>query len=250
MAIPAKLEELILEGKARFETYQAGFTEFNVIPVQSKEFVVITGFTFQPASNVRYIEGPASGSRIATIQRIEFFDGNNYSHHIAKMTGDQGDTETRDLNELQERNLYNVFHNDIGIMVTVPIETAVDLNGFTDTIDGSNGNSARKVINQGTNPYLTTAQTVQYATESGSAGTFNVPGNRGINNPNYTNSMTAGPHGVGSQETNQFQFTSEPNRVIYGGLPNYISVSPADYRKNWYLNVQYVRVFNSGTNVR
>ena len=248
MAIPATLEELILEGKARFETYQAGFTEFNIIPVQNKEFVVITGFTFQPASNVRYIEGPQAGTRISTIQRIEFFDGNNYSHHIAKMTGDQGDTEPRDLNELQERNLYNVFHNDIGIMVTVPIEAAVDLNGFTDTIDGSNGNSARKVINQGTNPYLTTAQSVQYATRGGSAGTFNLPANVKVNGPNYTNNMTGGPYG--GQETNQFQFTSEPNRVIYGGLPNYIAVNPSDYRKNWYLNVQYVRVFNSGTNVR
>jgi hypothetical protein len=245
MAIPAKLEELILEGKARFETYQAGFTEFNVIPVQSKEFVVITGFTFHPASVVTY---PGSITR-ATLQRIEFFDGNNYSHHICKMTGGSSVVESRDLNELVQSNLYCVFHKDIGVMVTVPIRSPLDLESFRDTIDGSNGNSARKVINQGTNPYLTTAQNVQYATESTSAGTFNVPGNRGVNNPNYTNSMTAGPYGIGSQETNQFQFTSEPNRVYYGNS-DYTSLQPEDLRENWYLNVQYVRVFNSGTNVR
>tara|TARA_R100000951_G_scaffold116477_2_gene128520 strand:+ start:1809 stop:2546 length:738 start_codon:yes stop_codon:yes gene_type:complete len=245
MAIPAKLEELILEGKARFETYQAGFTEFNVIPVQSKEFVVITGFTFLPAPTCYYNDTTA----LATIQRIEFFDGNNYSHHIAKMTGSNTTTEPRDLNELIQSGLYLVFHNDVGVMVTVPIDENVDLSPFRDTIDGSNGNTARKVINQGTNPYLTAAQSVQYGTESGSAGTFNIPGNRGINDPNYTNSMTAGPHGVGSQETNQFQFTAEPGPVTYGATV-YSQITPTLYRRNWYLNIQYVRVFNSGTNVR
>ena len=245
MAIPAKLEELILDGKARFETYQAGFTEFNVIPVQSKEFVVITGFTFHPAAVAIY---PGNNIR-ATIQRIEFFDGNNYSHHIAKMSGGTTVNEPRDLNELIQSDLYSVFHNDIGIMVTVPIDEALDLNGFSDTIDGSNGNSARKVINQGTNPYLTTPQNVQYGTEGASAGTFNIPGNRGINNPNYTNSMTAGPHGVGAQETNQFQFTSEPAKVYYNNA-SYGNLLPADFRKNWYLNVQFVRVYETGTNIR
>ena len=147
-------------------------------------------------------------------------------------------------------NLYCVYHNDVGIMVTVPIASPINLNAFNDTIDGSNGNSARKVINQGTNPYLTTAQTVQYATESGSPGTFNVPGNRAVNDPNYTNAMTGGPYGIGSQETNQFQFTSEPGRVVYNLANSYAALNPEDFRFNWYLNVQYVRVFNSGTNVR
>jgi hypothetical protein len=243
MAIPAKLEELILEGKARFETYQAGFTEFNVIPVQSKEFVVITGFTFHPASSVVY---PGNAVR-ATIQRIEFFDGNNYSHHIAKMSGGTGSSEPRDLNELIQTDLYSVFHNDVGIMVTVPLNEQYDLSSFTDTIDGSNGNSARKVINQGTNPYLTTAQNVQYATEGASAGTLNIPANVKVNGPNYTNNMTGGPHT--GQQTNQFQFTTEPNQVFYGNS-NYAALQPADFRENWYLNVQFVRVFNSGSNVR
>lgn len=245
MAIPAKLEELILDGKARFETYQAGFTEFNVIPVQSKEFVVITGFTFLPAASAKY-----QAISVSTIQRIEFYDGNNYSHHIAKMTGSTTTNEVRDLNELVQTGLYSVFHNDVGIMVTVPIYQTLSLNSFNDTLDGNNGNTARKVINQGTNPYLTTPQNVQYATESGSAGTFNVPGNRGVNNPNYTNSMTNGPHAVGGQETNQFQFTSHPGKVYYGVASDYSAVTPPSLRTNWYLNVQYVRVFETGTNVR
>lgn len=247
MAIPAKLEEMILEGKARFETYQAGFTEFNVIPVQSKEFVVITGLHFAPAQSTRYLTEDVGFS---TIQRIELFDGNNYNHFIAKQGGRSGTTSVEDPTEFIINNLYCVFHNDIGVMVTVPVYGPIDLNSFTDTIDGSNGNTARKVINQGTNPYLTTAQNVQYGTESASAGTFNIPGNRGINDPNYTNAMTAGPYGIGSQETNQFQFTAESNRVVYGALSNYSSLTPDDFRENWYLNVQYVRVFNSGTNVR
>lgn len=248
MAIPAKLEEMILDGKARFETYQAGFTEFNVIPVQRKEFVVVTGLHFSPAQSTRYVG--VDSALFATIQRIEFFDGNNYNAFIAKQGGQAGATTSFDTHEYIIDNLYSVFHNDVGVMVTVPIRAAVDFNGLRDTIDGSNGNTARKVINQGTNPYLTTAQSVQYGTESASAGTFNIPANRGVNDPNYTNSMTAGPHGIGSQETNQFQFTSEPTDVFYGGLNNNSAVEPDDYRNNWYLNVQYVRVFNSGTNIR
>lgn len=250
MAIPAKLEELILEGKARFETYQAGFTEFNVIPVQSKEFVVITGFNFSPANRCRYVDSLPDNSGLSTIQRVEFFDGNNYNHFVAKMGGSVGDTTNTIEEHYDMDNLYCVYHNDVGIMVTVPIASPINLNAFNDTIDGSNGNSARKVINQGTNPYLTTAQTVQYATESGSPGTFNVPGNRAVNDPNYTNAMTGGPYGIGSQETNQFQFTSEPGRVVYNLANSYAALNPEDFRFNWYLNVQYVRVFNSGTNVR
>lgn len=248
MAIPAKLEELILEGKARFETYQAGFTEFNVIPVQSKEFVVITGFNFSPANRCRYVDSLPEISGISTIQRIEFFDGNNYNHFVAKMGGAVGDTSNTIEEHYDMDDLYCVYHNDVGIMVTVPIAGPVNLNGFNDTIDGSNGNSARKVINQGTNPYLTTAQTVQYATESASPGTFNIPSNVKVNGPNYSNNLTGGPYA--GQETNQFQFTSEPGRVVYNLANNYVALSPEDFRFNWYLNVQYVRVFNSGTNVR
>lgn len=247
MAIPAKLEEMILEGKARFETYQAGYTDFNVIPVQSKEFIVITGFTFYPAFAVRYND---AGSAVATIQRVEFFDGNNYSHHIAKMSGEQGALQDNEHHYLRQSDLYNVFHNDVGVMVTVPINGNLNWNAFTDDIDGSNGNSARKVINQGTNPYLTSAQMTLYQTEGASAGTMNVPGNRGINDPNYTNSMAAGPHGVGSQETNQFQFTAENQPHFYSTVNNYLQVDPNKLRLGWYLNVQYVRVFNSGSNVR
>ncbi len=245
MAIPAKLEELILEGKARFETYQAGFTEFNVIPVQSKEYVVITGFQFQPANVYRYSDDTIQRT---TIQRVEFFDGNNYNHFIAKMGGTNGTNEPASQNSFDYENLYCVFHNDIGLMVTVPLRDNVDLSGFRDTIDGSNGNSARKIVNQGTNPYLTTPQSVQYATEGGSAGTLNIPANVKVNGPNYTNNLTGGPYA--GQETNQFQFTSEFRPVFYNTLGNYNNVGPKEFQLNWYLNVQYVRVFNSGTNVR
>ena len=247
MAIPQGLENLILDGKARFETFQTGFTEFNVIPVQNKEFIVITGFTFHPASVARYMDQAVTTQK-ATIQRIEFFDGENYSHHIAKMTGAQTSTEQRDLNELQEQNLYLVFHSDVGVMITVPQFGPLNINAFRDTITGANGNSASKVINQGTNPYLTTAQEVQYQTEGGSAGTLNIPMNNRVNGPNYSNSLSGGPY-VG-QETNQFQFTSEPTTVIYGGESSYSAVDPEDYRKNYYLNVQFVRVYHEGLDVR
>ena len=244
MAIPAKLEELILDGKARFETYQAGFTEFNVIPVQSKEFIVITGLHFAPASSTLYKE---ENRLIATIQRIELFDGHNYNHFIAKQAGRLGADSVNDPQEYVLSDLYCVFHNDIGIMVTVPIYGPIDILSFRDTIDGSNGNTARKVINQGTNPYLTTPQSVQYATESASAGTFNIPFNVKVNGPNYSNNLAGGPYG--GQETNQFQFTAENNEVTYGSQ-SYDNLTPEYFRQSWYLNIQYVRVFETGTNVR
>tara|TARA_R100001086_G_scaffold35208_1_gene15943 strand:+ start:119 stop:862 length:744 start_codon:yes stop_codon:yes gene_type:complete len=247
MAIPSGLENLILQGKARFETYQTGLTEFNVIPVRAKEHIVITGFTFHPAAVVRYMDQSVTTQK-ATIQRIEFFDGENYSHFITKMTGGQADTEQRDLNETHQHNLYLVFHSDVGIMISVPQFGPVDLNAFRDTITGANGNSAAKVINQGTNPYLTTPQEIQYLTEGGSPGTQNIPMNKFVNGPNYSDSLSAGPYT--NQETNQFQFTSEPTTCIYGGASSYSAIDPEDYRKNFYLNVQYVRVYEEGLDIR
>jgi len=244
MAIPAKLEELILEGKARFETYQCAYTEANVIPVESKEFIVITSFTFLPANFVAYV----AGSERATIQRIEFFSGNTYNHFIYK-TGGQGaatDVDQEPFN--QETDLYMVHHNDVGIMVTVPKLTNRDWSANFEVLDGSNGNAARKVVNQGTNPYTATPQTVLGRTRGFSAGTDNVPFNRKPNAQDYSGSFNGGPVPGGS--TNQFNFTAEDNVVYYRNTKSYAALTPEALRQGWYLNVQYVRVFNSGTNVR
>lgn len=244
--IPQGLENLILDGKARFETYQAAFTEFNVIPVENKEFIVVTGYSITPANRATYSE-PATTVR-STIQRVEFFDGDRYNHFIHKMGGGANVTDNFTYDYHTQYGLYMVFHNDVGLMVTVPVNADIDLQGFRADIDGSNGNSAARVIQQGTNPYLTTPQSVQYATESSSVGTSNIPSNRSINSDNYSDSINGGP--FTGQTTNQFQFTSESGPVYYRDANNYSAVGPDELRQNWYLNVQYVRVYKQGIDIR
>lgn len=244
--IPQGLENLILDGKARFETYQAGFTEFNVIPVENKEFIVVTGYSITPANRAVYTE-PTTSSK-ATIQRIEFFDGDRYNHFIHKMGGGQNVTDNFTYDYHTQNGLYMVFHNDVGVMVTVPINETLDLQGFRAVLDGSNGNSAARVVQQGTNPYLTTPQSIQYLTESGSVGTTNIPSNRSLNSDNYSDSINGGP--FTGQTTNQFQFTSEDGPVFYNDANNYTALDPENFRVNWYLNVQYVRVYQQGIDIR
>jgi hypothetical protein len=244
--IPSGLENMILDGKARFETYQAGFTEFNVIPVENKEFIVVTGYSMTPANRAHYTE-PGLVTR-STIQRIEFFDGDRYNHFIHKMGGGANVTDNFTYDYHTQHNLYMVFHNDVGVMVSVPTNEGIDLSGFRADLDGSNGNSAARVIQQGTNPYLTTPQSVQYATEGASVGTANIPSNRSINSDDYSNSMNGGP--FTGQTTNQFQFTTEDGPVYYNNVANYNAVDPDDMRVNWYLNVQYVRVYTQGLDIR
>jgi hypothetical protein len=244
--IPQGLENLILDGKARFETYQAGFTELNVIPVENKEFIVVTGYSMTPANRAAYSEPSAFVT--STIQRIEFFDGDRYNHFIHKMGGGGGQSDNFTYDYHNQHGLYMVFHNDVGVMVTVPINENVNLTGFRADLDGSNGNSAARVVQQGTNPYLTTPQSVQYLTESASVGTANIPSNRSINSDDYSNSMNGGP--FTGQTTNQFQFTTEDGPVYYNAAANYNAIGPDDYRINWYLNVQYVRVYQQGIDIR
>ncbi len=191
MAIPLKLEELILEGKAKFETFQAGFTELSVIPVGTKEFIVVTGLKFQPANRARY-EG-ALGS-FTTVQRIELHDGKNYNHFVAKMGGNVAVNDNSSYNDHSYQNLYCIFKSDVGVMVTVPQAGPIDLTAFRDDLTGANGNTAKKIVNQGTNPYLLTPQNLQYQTEGGSAGTLNIPTNVKVNGPNYSNNFAAGPY--------------------------------------------------------
>jgi hypothetical protein len=244
MAIPAKLEELILDGKARFETYQCAFTEANVIPVQSKEFIVVTGMLMQAAFGCRY----SSVGLKSTVQRIELFDGNSYNHFFAKQGGKTAQTQDDVENHVHFSDLYCVFHSDLGVMVTVPESEAVDWSGNFQSLDGSNGDAARKVVNQGTNPYNANPMQVLGRTRGFSAGTDNVPFNRKPNANNYSSSFNGGPVAGGS--TNQFNFTSADERVTYNNTADYPAVGPSEYRQGWYLSVHYVRVFETGTNIR
>ena len=247
MAIPAKLEELILDGKARFETFQCAFTDFSVIPVESKEFIVITGFNFQAPPSVFYTD---PNLNVATVNRIEFFDGNNYNHFFSKMGGQSAPTQV-DVEQIHNFNdLYLVYKKDCGIAVTIPKQDVVNWSaaGYLQTLDGSNGNAAAKVVNQGTNPYTTTPQTSLARTRGFSAGTDNVPFNRKPNAQNYSSSFNGGPVPGGS--TNQFNFTSEENMHFYNTVSNYDAIGPQRLRLGFYLSVHYVRVFETGTNVR
>jgi hypothetical protein len=47
--IPTQIEQDIICGKAKYQTYQVGFGGQNVLPVPPNSYVVIFGYDFSPA---------------------------------------------------------------------------------------------------------------------------------------------------------------------------------------------------------
>jgi hypothetical protein len=110
--IPVQLEKKILAGKAAFETYQAAFTEYNVIPVRSKEYIVILGYTFQPAGTANYrreVDGLGVPGQNKVPQKIEFFDGQRYNHFIHRMEEVGTNPANLDLHNVVQGGLYLVY---------------------------------------------------------------------------------------------------------------------------------------------
>ena len=65
-----KLEELIWEGKARYETRAFAIQQYNLIDVPADEFIVITGYDFQPANICN--DGVGGATMYQGLHRIEF----------------------------------------------------------------------------------------------------------------------------------------------------------------------------------
>jgi hypothetical protein len=248
--IPVELEKKILSGNASFETYQSGFTEYNVIPVRSKEYIVILGYNFQPAGTANYRRdvGGTIGipGQVKVPQKIEFFDGQRYNHFIHRMEEVGTNASNLDLHNVTQGGLYMVYKRDCGIAVTVPLYENYDWSGLTSVWRSGITNvpdSGQEIIFKGTNNYgntTATGFTLLAKTEGATGATNNTPTNRFFNSDRYSENFEAGPI---AGETNQFNFNTEPGPVTYNANATYASNTPADWNNAWYLNVQYVRVF-------
>ena len=247
--IPVELERKILSGKATFETYQAAFTEYNVIPVRQKEYIVILGYNFQPAGTANYrreVEGIGIPGQTKVPQKIEFFDGQRYNHFIHRMEEVGTAAQNLDLHNVTQGGLYMVFKRDVGVAVTIPKYANYDWNGFVDVWRSNITNvpdSGQQIIFKGTNDYgnsTATGFTLLAQTEGFSSATGNAPTNRNFDSAKYSENFEGGPY---QGETNQFNFNTEPGPVTYNGNATYVANTPTDWNNSWYLNVQYVRVF-------
>lgn len=254
--IPTQLEKLILSGKASFETYQIGITEFNVIPVQSKEFIVVIGYDFYAANDVS-IDGVATNQKVP--QKIEFYDGFRYNHFVHKMMDVTGSSAIlQDQRMVSNDGLYMLFKRDVGISITIPRWNEYNWSNYVDTLDGATGKatiptSAAQIINDGVNEYTTTPISSLAGTEMATPEVSSIPLNRTITGGTYSDQYTNGPYNLGF-DNNQFNFSPEarPTSYINTTFPNaYQSVTPEQMNRAFFLNVKYVRVFEEAdTNIR
>jgi hypothetical protein len=244
--IPVKLEELILAGNATFETYQIGLTEFNVIPVKEKEYIIVLGYDFQAANDVSIPNKSVENNKV--IQKIEFFDGFRYNHFIHKMMDITGSSAIlQDQRMVSNEGLYMIFKRDVGISITIPFWANYNWTTYVDTLDGGVArvdvpNTAKNIIFEGTNRFQTNPISSLVGTEMATPQTSSVPLNRSVNGSKYSDQYTNGPYGTGF-DNNQFNFSPETDPAVYVGDQNYETVTPSDMNKGFYLNVKYVRVF-------
>jgi hypothetical protein len=93
--IPTQIEQDIICGKAKYQTYQVGFGGQNILPVPPNSYVVIFGYDFSPAGGgFRQITSPAAtfGPVLSSdvlrwfeTQQISFYTGTDFYpfiHHV------------------------------------------------------------------------------------------------------------------------------------------------------------------------
>jgi len=130
--IPVKLEELILNNQARFETRAFGLQQYSLLPCPESCKIVIIGYDFQPANIVNDVEDGGTGTAYQGLQRVSFFDGSRYDHFLHKMSGQNAfnnslPDRTRQGNKPFHRvdGLYMIYDKDIGVEVSMAPEITV-----------------------------------------------------------------------------------------------------------------------------
>ena len=145
-SIPHQIEQDIICGKAKYQTYQVGFGGQNVLPVPPNSYVVIFGYDFSPAGGGLVVSGVGSGSTSVDVvianpafirwfetQQISFYTGTDFYpfiHHIdvrtenIVMTRDPATgsaTIVRSRSEVNNvpisRQVYITSTNDVAISV-------------------------------------------------------------------------------------------------------------------------------------
>lgn len=226
-----KLEELIWEGKARYETRAFAIQHYNLIDVPADEFIVITGYDFQPAQVVSNTTGITAGQQ--GLQRIEIISGGAYNAYFHKLSGpsryDPGSNSNRETPQRpfhSVRDLYIVCKKDIGIQMSVaPDMTGQNAGAFDSSL-------ARQVFNGAT------SQALDYQSYSA------LPGNvSALNNSVYSNGYAAGAVEGASGTNFTFRDTTPAiHRYNYTGTDLYSSTE--GQANMWTLVVHFVRVFS------
>jgi hypothetical protein len=231
-----KLEELIWEGRARFETRSFAIQHYNLIEVPADEFIIITGYDFQPANIVNDV-GAGPADMYQGLHRIELISGGSYNSFFHKMSGQSDfipNVTTQELRSSQLpfhsiRDLYIVCKKDIGIQLSI----APDMTGQN---SGSFDTTLAKNVFKGA-----TANIQDYQTYSA------LPNNVSIlNNSVYSEAYAAGP--VNNAAGTNFTFrdtTATQHRYNRAGTNLYSR--DQGVRTMWTLVVNFVRVFSKPT---
>jgi len=227
----AKLEELIWSGQARFETRAFAIQHYNLIEVPADEFIIITGYDFQPANVVQDAAGIAEGYQ--GLQRIEIISGGSYNAFFHKISGpsrfDAGTNSTRDTPQKpfhSIRDLYIACKKDIGIQLSI----APDMTGQ------NSGN-----YNTGLAPQVfrgSTALIQDYQSYSA------LPGNvSALNNSVYSEGYAAGAVANASGTNFTFRDTTA-SQHIYNPTYTDLYTRRDGVGIMWTLVVHFVRVLN------
>jgi hypothetical protein len=228
-----KLEELIWEGRARYESRAFAVQHYNLIEVPADEFIIITGYDFTPANIVCDVEGEVSEG-YQGLQRIEFLSGGSYNAYFHKMSGMTRYAPALNNSELLSaqkpmhmiRDLYIVCKKDIGIQLSVANDLTGQNSGAFDA------DLARQVFNRAT------TDVQEYQNYSA------LPNNvSALNNSVYSNAYASGAVNGAAGTFYTFRDNTATQH-------NYNRTGSAVYDRKegignmWILVVHFVRVFS------
>jgi len=229
--IPAKLEELILNNQARFETRVFGLQQYSLLPCPDNCKIVIIGYDFQPANVVNDTKDGGTATAYLGLQRIGFFDGSRYDHFLHKMSGPEstifggsgGNSRgTRPFHQVD--GLYMIYNKDIGVEVSMAPQITV----FPSS------------INLNIIPQLF-PQNLSFGSDfneyQDALGNFGGSLN---GTPEYSQAYTVPPTNPDFVDFN-FEDGTGPHRYNTAGSNIY---TKQDMANAWYLLVKYVVIFN------
>lgn len=228
--IPAKLEELILNNQARFETRVFGLQQYSLLPCPDNCKIVVIGYDFQPANVVNDTENGGTATAYLGLQRISFFDGSRYDHFLHKMSGPEstifggsgGNSRgSRPFHSVD--GLYMIYNKDIGVEVSMAPQMQV----FPASLNLA-------LVSQLFPQNLSSGQDFNEYTDAGNfGGSLNAT-------PEYFQAYSA-PVTPPDFVNFNFEDSSGPHRYNTLGSNIY---TKQDMANAWYLLVKYVVIFN------
>lgn len=231
--IPVKLEELILNNQARFETRVFGLQQYSLLPCPENCKIVIIGYDFQPANVVNDTEDGGVTTSYQGLQRVSFFDGSRYDHFLHKMSGqsfynsaivntnNRAQQGTRPFHRVD--GLYMIYNKDVGVEVGI----APSMTVFPAAINLS-------LVSQLFPQNLSFGQDFNEYTDGGNfGGSLNAT-------PQYSQAYSAPVTPPDFVDFN-FEDSAGPHRYNSTGIDNY---SNEEMANAWYLLVKYVVIFN------